>query len=220
MAADKFRFNEIPIAGERMLLVSGQVTHAARFTTEGGQPATPSSSYGKHDARQDLHDQFPLGSPIWAPRTLCGREWFHMAATAHVPDCKLCLRIIGGLLDSTDPDERINLICRLAMEKVIAISEARIEHVPGDQTEHLRKALRTALRQRKLTGRTYAHPTVMGVTVTVTSTAAYNAIPEEVNHARMMRVIERMSAGLSGEEPEPIPEEESAWIDWGLWGTN
>ena len=61
-------------------------------------------------------------------------------------DCKSCLRILASKLKSTDAGDRIHLVSALAVEETMNRGSATIAGIPGDQTEALRKTIRSAFR--------------------------------------------------------------------------
>ncbi len=214
--------NALAIAGQQLLLVDGQSTHLVRETNAGGRAAIEHTD--PYPVPKEYDDS--VYKEIWAHKTICGKPWVLMAPgegpklydwqePVFAPSCKACNNIISKTLKSTEPDDRIDLISKMAMECVNRCGSSTIFHVPGDQIEHLRKALRIALKKNNLKGYTYATT----LTVIVGSTQAYEAIPQKETEARHRRMMERMNDHWEGREMRPLDPRDEHQIDWQLWGT-
>lgn len=165
------------------------------------------------------YDPDALSEAIWHPRTLCGVEWGIMAASdagpltawqepTYVPDCKRCLRTASRGLLSSPVDTRVPLVADEAGRLVEGHGCAQIEDVPGDQTEHVRAAIRQACKVRKL--RCYTVVDSAG-TIHVSSSHRWNALSELERLETMRQILETAAVRAQIEQP---------WqLSWRTWPT-
>jgi len=151
--------NEMLVDGRRYRLAGGDKTHLVASGVDGDElrPAVDGWRCETAGDWQHSYDLDALMIERWSPRTECGKNWQLMIAgdgpsvspygeKAFAPDCKSCLRILASKLDSTVPDDRIRLVSALAVEETMLRGSATIAGVPGDQTDALRRAIRSVFR--------------------------------------------------------------------------
>ncbi len=150
-----------------------------------------------------------------AERTLCGRQWLDMAGgdggplsehglDAAAPSCRRCLASIDRRLPTVEPDDRIGLLSQLATEAVRQVGSAEINHVPGDQMESLRRAIRRTIRERLgYKSNTY----VVESTLHVVCAEAFEAVRE----SQMNEAAAAWSRALAGVEPTADPDHVISW---------
>ncbi len=100
----------------------------------------------------------------WRQTTVCGRRWFAVGdpdgdpyygwKPAVAPDCRACLTIIARPLTPTATDDRIGPLAAAMAQAVRENGSSHCWHVPGDQADRLRSAVRKHLRNENRSVRT------------------------------------------------------------------
>lgn len=218
--------NSIRVAGGEYLLVhgSGGTAHLAAEQRDGGRPAFDDERFEWARRRGFTDDAPALSEARWSPKALCGNQWACMSPTGETaaffgwaveevvaPECKKCLRKLDKLFPAADVKPAVHILADLAAEQVVAHGSAVISGVPADQVEALRKFAKQAVRARGFSAQTYLRDDI----VMVSSDAAYDAIPVEVQGARDRDVAEVMGALLAGGQP---PHLATPWrLYWSTW---
>jgi hypothetical protein len=127
---------------------------------------------------------------------------------AVVPNCRRCLASLDSLFPEVEPDNRVELVSQLAVDAVSKTGGAHIRHVPGDQMETLRRAVRKAIREYLGFG---SNTYVIESSLHVVCAEAYEAV-EESQMQKAAAAIERAYAGM---EPIEDPEHVISWRTWG-----
>lgn len=218
--------NEILVSGNYFLLVEtaggGRAVHLASVAESdaAARGAIPDAWLGDDEwlGRFDLDARYDIGilaEPRWSARTLCGREWLDMAGggggplTEHgldavAPSCRRCLASLDRWFPAVEPDDRIQLLSQLATEAVNQVGSAMVTHVPGDQMEPLRRAVRTAIRERL----GYRSNTVVTEsTLHVWCDEAF----EVVRESQMNEVAATLERAFAGIEPTADPDHVISW---------
>ncbi|MEV0610813.1 hypothetical protein AB0I61_31080 [Polymorphospora rubra] len=217
--------NTIEINGTAMLLTTvsgGTAVHlTAAATPVAGREAVPDVYFDRNDRVPTGYDLMALRERRWSDRTICGRVWAVMVGgdggalgrygdVAHAPTCRRCLILIDRHFPQPAPDDRLALVAQLAADVVVdRRGFAEIHHVPGDQQDALRKAIRTAIRRRvDHSVRTHS---INGV-IYVECQAMYDRHAHQNDH----EAADAIDAVLKGEPP---PHCERDWIiSWETWG--
>lgn len=156
---------------------------------------------------------------LWEQKTLCGREWHHMAAgaddptllwqdAAFAPTCRACLRVLDTWLPKSTAPSGVGLLAEVVADAVAERSSTYVTGVPGEHLETTRRAIRKALRDRGLNSGTRS----IDGTLVVWSDDAYNALDRDELGANTARAIGRIMAGEASEAPTP-----QATIAWSTW---
>jgi hypothetical protein len=218
--------NTIEINGAAMLLTTvggGDAVHLTATTAPAdGREAVPDFYFDHgNDRVPPNYDPAALRERRWSDKTLCGRVWAVMVGgdggaidrygdVAYAPTCRRCLTLIDRHFPKPEPDDRLALVAQLASDVVMdRRGYAEIHHVPGDQQDTLRKAVRAAIRKRvDHSVRTYS---INGV-IYVECRAVY----DRYAHQNDCEAANAVSAVLKGEPP---PQRERDWvISWTTWG--
>lgn len=138
---------------------------AAHLVAEAGDgdPARPIMSHAGAEPNP-AYDPDELTNASWATKTLCGRDEWIMCPTEAgrafvsmwngredavlAPSCKRCPAILDKQFAEPAPAERLGWNVTRAMEQLQEWGCVHVLAVPADQTELLRKRLRTQARQR------------------------------------------------------------------------
>jgi hypothetical protein len=217
--------NTIEINGAAMLLAAvsgGTAVHLTAATTPvAGRGAVPDFYFDGNDRVPGGYDLAALRERRWSAKTICGRVWAVMVGgdggavgrygdVAYAPTCRRCLTLIDRHFPPPKPDDRLELVAQLAADVVVdRRGFAEIHHVPGDQQDALRKAIRTAIRKRvDHSVRTHS---INGV-IYVECQAMYDRHARQNDHGAAGAI----DAVLKGEPP---PHRERDWIiSWETWG--
>jgi hypothetical protein len=175
-----------------------------------------------------VYELAQLAEKRWAPRALCGYTWDVMAAgdagplLSHqvpvtVPSCRSCLRLVTRSFAKVEPDDRIDLLAHLVVEKVAERGYAEVLGTPGQQCEALRAAIRAGVRRLGHRVRTLA----FGERLCVISEDAWHSLSEEDRTARVRDGIQAMDASIAagGTGPTEEPSWRFSWHEWEQWGS-
>jgi hypothetical protein len=112
------------------------------------------------------YDEADLRAEAWAPRTLCGRDGWYMAATAagpvrvspsHVldedptevaPSCRRCLQILDRQFPPAKPDDLLDAMVERCVTELSLWNCVMVDRVPGPQMPLLRAGIRAGCRKR------------------------------------------------------------------------
>ncbi|MGX7676602.1 hypothetical protein [Plantactinospora sp. DSM 117369] len=218
--------NTIEINGAAMLLTTvsgGNAVHLTATTASAaGREALPDFYFDNGNDRVPAdYDLAALRERRWSDKTLCGRVWAVMVGgdggavgrygdVAYAPTCRRCLTLIDRHFPEPEPDDRLALVAQLASDVVVdRRGYVEIHHVPGDQQDALRRAVRAAIRKRAdHPVRTYS---VNGV-IYVECQAVYDRYARQNDR----EAADAVDVVLKGEPP---PHREHDWvISWATWG--
>lgn len=203
--------NTITVAGREFLLVEvgGSEVHVASEYTDGEIGIEVGGS-------PDDDDEDAI---LWANKTLCGREWFHVAPgaedptllwqdAAYAPTCRACLRVVDSWLPKSTVPAGLSLLAEVVADAVVERSATFVTGVPGEHLEVTRRAIRKALRDRGFNSNTHVIDDVLGVW----SDDAYNALDRDDLGASVRAALDRITGGEMSEAPTPTPT--IAWHTW------
>ena len=211
---DDRQLNTITVVGRELLLVEvgdGSEIHLAPDFADGDGTAIQIDGIpGDYD-----------DAALWEQRTLCGREWHHMAAgaddptllwqdAAFAPTCRGCLRALDTWLPKSTAPAGVPLLAEVVADAVAASSSTYVTGVPGQHLEVTRRAVRKALRARGLNSGTRS----VDGTLVVWSDDAYNALDLEELSAQNVSAIERITTREPSEPPVQSPLATIAWSTW------
>lgn len=203
--------NTITVAGRELLLVEvgGSEVHVAAEYVDGDVGIEVGGALDEDDE----------DAVLWEQKTLCGREWFHVAPgaedatllwqdAAYVPTCRACLRVVDSWLPQSAAPAGLSLLAEVVADAVVERSSTHVTGVPGEHLEAARRAIRKALRDRGFRSNTHVVDDVLAVW----SDDAYNALDRDELGAGMRAALDRIIAGDMSETPAPPPA--IAWSTW------
>jgi hypothetical protein len=221
--------NVIDVGGAPMLLTTtggGVAVHLTRLAeaAETGIEALPEFYFEAEWSRQVAtlasYDRAALTQPRWSPTTVCGREWAIMVGgeagpvsrsgeVAFAPSCRRCLALIDRHFPTPQAAPRLDLVAQVAADTVIGHrGYVEIHHVPGDQQQALRQAVRSLIRRR----------TGHSVRTHVINEAIYvvcEAIHDQHALEDQRDAADAVGRYLAGEPPLRTNRE---WVvDWNAW---
>ena len=204
--------NTVSVVGRELLLVEvggGAEIHLALEYVDSDRTAIQIDGVTGDDAT------------LWEQKSLCGREWHHMAAgaddptllwqdAAFAPTCRACLRVLDTWLPKSTAPPGVPLLAEVVADAVVERSSTYVTGVPGEHLEATRRAIRKALRDRGFRSNTHVIDDVLAVW----SDDAYNALDPDELGASAVAAIERVMSGEVSEEPVPSPQATIAWSTW------
>lgn len=217
--------NTIEINGAAMLLTAlsgGTAVHLTDTTApDAGREAVPDFYFDGNDRVPADYDLMALRERRWSDKTICGRVWAVMVGgdggavgrhgdVAYAPTCRRCLALIDRHFPKPEPDDRLALVAQLATDVVMdRRGYVEIHHVPGDQQDALRKAIRAAIRRRT------DHP-VRTYSISGAIYVECQAMYDRYARQNGREAADAVGAVLRGEPP---PQRERDWvISWATWG--
>lgn len=158
---------------------------------------------------------------LWEQKTLCGREWHHMAAgaddptllwrdAAFAPTCRACLRVVDSWLPKSTAPPGVRLLAEVVADAVVERSSTYVTGVPGEHLETTRRAIRKALRDRGFRSNTH----VLDDVLSVWSDDVYNGLDRDELGASAAAAIGRIMTGEVSDAPAPSPQATIAWSTW------
>ncbi len=200
--------NTITVAGRDLLLVEvggGTEIHLALEYVDSDRVAIQIAG-GLDDAT------------LWEQKTLCGREWHHMAAgaddptllwqdAAFAPTCRACLRVLDTWFPKSTAPPGVGLLAEVVADAVAERSSTFVTGVPGEHLETTRRAIRKTLRDRGLISGTRS----IDGTLVVWSDDAYHVLDRDGLGTSTAAAIGRIMAGEVSDALAPSPQATIAW---------